>query len=63
MRVAVALLLCRAVRSGLAVNGSLTVGSRAVGVMVIGLLNNHGRRRRSRCRLAAAEYQHGCGGE
>jgi hypothetical protein len=59
--VAVALFLSRAVVSGLTVDGSLTVGSCAVGVMVIGLLNHHGRRRRSGCGLAAAKYQHGCG--
>jgi len=63
VRVAVALFLSRAVRSSLAVDGSLAIGSCAVGVMVIGLLDNHSRRRRSRCGLAAAEYEHGCGRE
>jgi len=60
MSVAVALVRSRTVRSGLAVNRSLAIGSRTIGVMMIRLLNNH-RRCRRRSLLAAAEYKRGCG--
>ena len=55
--VGLALLRCRAVRSGLPVSRSLSVGSRTVAVMVIGLLNDHRRRRRRRL-LATAKGEH-----